>query len=59
MHPPRPEITAFCEAVETLIATVLPKSPLPNDELAIIRVYMQTLKTKVLGIPSEKTPADQ
>ena len=56
----RPEVKAFCDAAETLASPVLLRSPLTDDELTVVRMYMNTLEKKVLGLPSEqKIPADQ
>ncbi len=59
MQPLRPEVKAFCDAAETLASPVLLGTPLTDDELAIIKMYMQTLAKKVLDVPAEEIPADQ
>jgi len=51
----RPEIKAFCDATETLLSPVLLRSPLNQEELGMIRLYMQSLEEKVLGTAT--TPA--
>jgi hypothetical protein len=55
----RPEVQAFCDAAETLASPILLGSPLTGDELTVVRMYMQTLAKKVLGVTSEQTTADQ
>jgi hypothetical protein len=61
----RPEVKAFCDAAETLASPLLIGSPLTDDELTVVRMYMNTmymntLEKNVLGLPSEqKIPADQ
>ena len=57
MQPLRPEVKAFCDAAETLASPVLLGPPLTDDELAIIKMYMQTLAKKVLGRPRRGDPS--
>ena len=52
----RPEVKTFCDATETLLSPVLLRSPLTQEELGMIRMYMQSLEEKLLSTASVPIP---
>lgn len=43
----RPEIKVFCDAAETLLSPVMMQTSFTEDELALLRLYMENLEKMV------------
>ena len=52
----RPEVKAFCDATETMLSPILLRSSLNQEELGVIRQYMQSVAEKLLSTATAPIP---
>lgn len=45
----RPEVKKFCDVAETLLSPALLDTPLTEEEMEMITIYMQSLQEKLLS----------